>query len=146
MSKDLTQGEADNLFAMEKVKIDDQEWDLPFGGNAIKVPLESKDGKEKFLLDASTGQLNISRFKLQNRTRETIILRRLDLTSPHRNPDGQEIGVPHLHIYKEGYGDKWAYELPNGVFTNLNDRWQVLVDFMKYCNISDFPSFRKGLF
>jgi hypothetical protein len=34
---------------------------------------------------------------------------RLDLDGPpHRNPDDEEIPWPHLHVYREGYGDKWA--------------------------------------
>jgi len=142
----LTQAEADFLFAIEKISADNAEWDLPDLGGGISVPLISSDKKEYFLLDVSKGRIDLKRQKYQNRAREAIVLVRLDLGSPHRNPDGQEIGVPHIHIYKEGYGDKWASALPTGVFSNLNDSWQVLTDFMKYCNITKAPNFRRGLF
>ena len=71
---------------------------------------------------------------------------RLDLGVPHRNPDGEEIPAPHLHIYREGYDDKWAYPLPQDTFTNIDDKWQIFLDFMKYCNIVDAPNFKRGLF
>jgi hypothetical protein len=142
----LTQDEADSLFAMEKIRFDDTEWDVPDLGGSISVPLISPDRKEHFLLDVSKGRIDLKRQKYQSRAREAIVLARLDLGSPHRNPDGQEVGVPHLHLYREGFGDKWAFALPEGVFTNLGDSWQVLNDFMKYCNITNGPNFRRGLF
>lgn len=40
------------------------------------------------------------------RARQIYSFARLDFNSPHRNSDGLEMGVPHLHLYKEGYGDK----------------------------------------
>lgn len=146
MAKIITQEEADNLLKMEKVKIDDQEWSLPMCGDKISVPLQSKNNKEKFLLDANSSRLSLSKYTLQNRTRETVILCRLDLGVPHRNPDGNEIAAPHLHVYKEGFDDKWAYPLPENIFKNQSDRWEILMDFMKYCNIVDMPNFKRGLF
>lgn len=146
MSKIITQEEADNLLKMEKVKVDDQEWSLPIGGSKISVPLQSINNKEKFLLDANTSRMSLSKLTLQNRTRETIILCRVDLGVPHRNPDGEEIAGPHIHLYKEGFDDKWAYALPKEIFSNTEDRWQLLMDFMKYCNVVDAPNFKRGLF
>ena len=66
--------------------------------------------------------------------------------APHRNPDDSEVGVPHLHLYREGYGDKWAFEVPEGVLNNPSDAWQVLVDFMAYCSIVQPPAITRGLF
>ena len=74
------------------------------------------------------------------------MLVRLDFNSPHRNPDDSEIGVPHLHIYREGYADKWAYLVPEGMLKNSNDAWQVLQDFMGYCHIVEAPNIVRGLF
>jgi hypothetical protein len=143
---DLTQTEANSLFQMEKIRVNEEEWDLPDLGGSISIPLISQDKKEYFILDISKGKIDLKRQKYQNRVREAIILVRLDLGSPHRNPDGEEIGVPHIHLYKEGYGDKWAYALPQGIFKDLNDSWQTLIDFMRYCNIVQFPNFKRGLF
>jgi len=141
----ITQNEADLLFKMEKIRVDDTEWKLPSGGNRLEIPLTSKDKKESFLLDLSRGRLNIERRKYQNRCRQSVIIARLDFGSPHQNPDGQEVGVPHLHLYKEGYNDKWAYALPSYAFTDLTDHSKVLNDFMKFCNITESPIFDKGI-
>lgn len=145
MAKIITQKEADKLFSMEKVKVDDTLWQLPYGGDKSSIPLQSKDGKEKFMLDVNTSRICLSKLTLQNRTRETITLCRLDLGVPHRNPDGQEVGSPHIHLYKEGFDDKWAYPLPNDIFKNLDNKWDILVSFMTYCNITDVPNFNGKL-
>ena len=142
----LTQSEADALHEMEKICVDDTEYNLPDLGGKVSVPLISPDKKEQFLLDVSRGRIDLQRQKYQSRTREVIILARLDLGAPHRNPDGEEVGVPHLHLYREGYGHKWAFPLPEGVFRDLDDPWQILNDFMHYCNIIQAPNFRRGLF
>ncbi len=141
----ISQAEADFLFKLEKICEDDTEYDLPIGGR-ICVPVISKDKKENFSLDFSQGRINLSRTKYQTRSRELIILVRLCVNSSHQNPDGEEIGVPHIHLYKEGYNDKWAYPLPEGVFSNLENNWETLFDFMKFCNITNTPNFKKGLF
>ena len=75
-----------------------------------------------------------------------LVLARLDFNSPHRNPDHTEVGIPHLHLYQEGYGDKWAYDVPAGMLKNPLDAWQVLADFMAYCYIVEPPNITRGLF
>jgi len=144
---DLTQAEADALIAMPKSRLNDDEWDYPGTGGAITVPLVSDDKREGFLLDISRGQIDLLKGKYQNRGRKVVILVRLDFGGPlHRNPDDTEISCPHLHLYREGYGDKWAFSVPPGKFSNLGDLWQTLEDFMKYCNVTQPPRIRKGLF
>ena len=69
-----------------------------------------------------------------------VILARLDFGgAPHRNPDGEEIASPHLHVYREGFGDKWAFPVPTDTFTDLADLWRTLQNFMHYCNIVELP-------
>ena len=63
-------------------------------------------------------------------TTHSVILARLDFASLHRNPDGTTVGVPHLHVYREGYGDRFAYEVPSGMLKNPYDPLQVLLDFL----------------
>lgn len=58
----------------------------------------------------------------------------------------REFGVPHLHLYREGYGDKWAVEVPDGILSNPADAWQVLHDFMRYCGVVEQPNIVRGLF
>lgn len=143
----LSQQEADALIAMRKLAESSDPIVLPDLGGAIHVPLVSDDFHEKFLLDISRGRINLAKGTNQLRAHQVIILVRLDFAGPpHRNPDGEEIGCPHLHLYREGYADKWAYSIPDGVFSNIADPWQVLQDFMSYCNIVRPPNFQRGLF
>lgn len=142
----ISQAEADFLFKMEKICIETKQYELPIAGGKLTVPIVSKDKKENFSLDFWQGHINLSRKKYQTRSRQVIILARLDFNSPHPNPDGEVIGVPHIHLYREGYNDKWAYPIPKSVFSNLENNWETLFDFMKFCNITETPNFKKGLF
>lgn len=144
---DLSQAEADALIAIEKVRVDDQSIDYPSLGGRVSIPLASKNKRENFILDVSRGRIDLLKGTYQNRARQVVIIIRLDFGGqPHRNPDGQEIASPHLHIFKEGYGDKWATPVPITKFSNITDAWQLLEDFMRYCNITDPPHVEKGLF
>lgn len=143
----LLQTEADALIAMEKHRFDDTRWDYPGLGGAIIIPLISHNKRENFLLDVSRSRIDLLKGTYQNRARQTVILVRLDFGGqPHRNPDDTEILSPHLHIYREGYGDKWAMPVPDDRFVNISDRWQALEDFIRFCNITEPPIIERGLF
>lgn len=136
----LTQSEADLLIAMEKHRVDETVWRYPSSGGSITIPLISSERKENFLLDIRRSGINLSKGTYQNRGRRIIVLVRLDFGgSPHRNPDGIEIPPPHLHIYREGYGDKWAIQVPKDIFAHLFDPEETIFDFMRYCNITRIP-------
>ena len=142
----LTQAEADALIAMPKLRENEDQWPYPGLGGAVSIPLVSPDRRERFILDVSRGQINLLRGKYQNRARQVVILIRLDFGgAPHRNPDGEEIECPHLHIYREGFGDKWAVPAPIESFFNTNDLWQTFEDFMRYCNVMVPPNIQQGL-
>ena len=103
----LTQAEADALLAMEKRRSDTNKWEYPASGERLAVPLVSTDGRERFFLDLYRARVNLAKGTYQNRGRQVVVLARLDFEgAPHRNPDGEEIGSTHLHLYREGYGDK----------------------------------------
>ena len=143
----LTQAEADALVALEKHRLDDTEWGFPDFGGGISVPLVSADRPEQFLLDIWRARIDLAKGTYQNRGRQVVILVRLDFGgAPHRNPDGHEIPSPHLHVYREGFGDKWAIAIPVDRFSNIEDPWQTLEDFMQFCNIVNPPLIRRGLF
>lgn len=143
----LSQDEADALIQMEKHKTNDERWDYPALGGSISIPLTSNNKRENFLLDVSRGKIDLLKGTYQNRSRQVIILVRLDFGGqPHRNPDGEEIPSPHLHIYREEYGDKWAMPVPVDRFPNLPNLWRTLDDFMRFCNIIEPPIIEKGLF
>ena len=143
---DLTQDEADSLIAMPKFRTNDDVMYYPDHGSFLTIPLISADKKENFLLDIKRGRIDLQKATYQNRARQTVILVRLDLSgAPHRNPDGEEVACPHLHVYRESYGDKWAGPVPGDIFVNTGDLWQALVDFMRYCNITEPPDIQKGI-
>jgi len=143
----LTQDEADNLIAMEKHRVDGKLRPFPGRGESISLDIKSFDEQEKFKLDLNRGRINLKKVTMQTRGRATIVLVRLDLEgAPHRNPDGTEVSTPHLHQYKEGYGDKWAYPLSQEKFSDVSNLNVTLGEFMRYCNIVRPPNIAMELF
>lgn len=143
----LTQTEADALIAMEKIRQDDEMWDYPALGGSISIPLISRNKREQFILDISRGKIDLLKGTYQNRSRQVIVLVRIDFGGqPHRNPDDQEIESPHIHIYREGFGDKWALPISTNDFSDASDLWSLLEDFMRFCNITKPPLIQKGVF
>lgn len=112
-----------------------------------RFPLVCVNKRENFLLDITRGRINLKKATYQNRVRTVVILARLDIDGPpHENPDGEEIPCPHLHTYREGYGDKWAVPAPGGVFPRTTDLWGSLEDFMAFCRITESPFIERDLF
>ena len=144
---EITQAEADTLIAMEKRFVDSTDWTFPAASQRIALALTSVDKRENFMLDVTRAQIKLTKATYQNRARQAIVLMRLDLDGPpHRNTDGDEIPCPHLHVYREGYGDKWAFPVPTKEYRNLEDRMQTLEDFMRHRNITEPPIVQQGLF
>jgi hypothetical protein len=144
---DITQAEADDLIAMEKHCIEEKIWLFPQAGARLTVELFSSDRRESFNLDITRSRITLTKATYQNRARQTIILVRLDLDGrPHRNPDDQEIPCPHLHTYREGYGDKWAIPAPVERYPNVRDLFATLEAFIQYCHITKPPQIERGLF
>jgi hypothetical protein len=148
MSEDLTQSEADYLLELHKKHSQAERvvtW--PSLGSKVAVNLLSLDERETFVLDVSTHSLKLSKLKLQTRARTTVILVRLEIDgAPHRNPDDTELPCPHIHLYREGYQDKWAYPVPAEHFTDLSNKHKTLEEFMRFCRIVQPPTFEDGLF
>lgn len=142
---DLTQAEADILLAMEKRRLNNDKHS--FGTVRLEISLTSTDQREYFLLDIGRGRINLLRGKYQTRAKQTVVLARIDFGgAPHRNPDGVEIPSPHLHLFREGFGDKWAQTLPSEAFSNADDPWTLMEDFLRYCNVTEPPEFDRELF
>ena len=140
MALDLTQAAADALLAMPKDRLDNREWQYPYAGGRVSIPLQSRNGRERFILDLSRSENNPAKETFQNRARDTVILARLDRGGrPHRNPDKVKVPAPHLHLYREGFGDRWALPAPVDIFANLDDTEQTLRDFMAFVHIANPP-------
>lgn len=146
MSAELTQNEIEYLLNLEKNYVGAQKFKYPTLGGKLNIQLSSNDKNEDFILDITRSHISLSKNTFQNRARGVIILLRLDLNpAPHRNPDGKVVTGNHLHVYKEGFGDKYAYPLPEEFIDckGIND---FLDTFMDYCHIINKPIIEEDLF
>ena len=143
----LGQAEADALLAMEKHRADNTVRQFPLPGDSLLIPLKSADGAEAFVLDVQRkGLIKLSKVTYQARARKEIILARLDIEGPpHRNPDQTEIPCPHLHVYREGFDDRWAIAAPPSDFTDTSDLYAAFGDFLRFCNVTLTPVVNPGL-
>ncbi|MCC6477145.1 hypothetical protein IT157_08820 [bacterium] len=138
----LTQQEADDLIATEKICETDITYHFPFQGDSLHIPLMSRDRREDFLLDIYRGRIDIMKVSYHNRVRKTIGLARIDIKgAPHENPDGTVVPCPHIHLYRAGAALKWAEPLDgtNYGIRSLLDNEAVLGDFMRFINVTKAP-------
>ncbi|MHC4181155.1 MAG: DUF6978 family protein [Planctomycetota bacterium] len=142
----LSQERADELIGMPKRCMDGSPIDFPLPGESLRLELESVDKSESFILDVNRkGRIKLTKCTYQERYAVVEILLRLDIDGPpHENPDGEEVPSPHLHVYREGYGDKWAVPVPPE-FSSTSDLVQTLQDFMQYCNVQKIPEIQHGV-
>jgi hypothetical protein len=143
----LSQSDADALIILDKKAADNARWYLPSGGVFTDIPLVSVDEREKFRLGIRRAYIELTKFTFTNLVRENIMLVRLDLSgSGHENPDGEKLQCPHVHIYREGYGDKWARVPPADILNNLGNVYDTLDSFMRFCHVVRFPIIERELF
>jgi hypothetical protein len=142
----LDQTEADRLFQLQKRESNNVQYIAYQGGPPLEIPIVSIAGHEPFILDIAPGRrIKLSKLTLQKRYQSVIVLARLDIDGPpHRNPDDELIPCPHLHLYREGFGDKWATSMPLDIFSNPGDHWQIIQEFLTYCNI-ELSNLTKGI-
>lgn len=140
----LTQAEAAALLAMTKHFMNASPISICPGVDDTHE-LVGADPKERFLLDVWRGTLRLSKLRYQTRARTIVVLVRLDIDgAPHTNPDGAKLPGTHIHLYREGYDDKWAFAVDPIRFANLVDTQNSLEDFCAYCNIQNVPPFQTG--
>ena len=142
----LTQSEADLLIQTEKHYLGEETFLFPYGGRQITVPLFSAERKHEFTLDVNSKRLDIRKYTFGNRTKSTIILVRVDLLDggKHVNPDETIIEGPHIHEYREGFGDRFARPLPPE-FGNPHEPFNVFLYLMNYCKVVTKPRFHNLL-
>lgn len=137
----LSQQEADDLLAMVKFLKHKGPLEIPEPGKELKLNVVGESNNERFIIDINRkGQIKV-RCTYQTRYRKSIILLRIDLVGgKHINPDGTIVECPHIHIYREGFEDRWAYPL-NDILDVQNqfDLIEVLIKFLEYNNIRNIP-------
>lgn len=156
----LTQSEADALFAMPKKPKANDSTLFPNAGGKLLAEFVSLDGREVFLFNINRASIAVYKCTYQKRARQVEILRRLDIDgSPHPNPavepvplgflapyNGVEIPCPHVHIYVEGFADKWAIPAPTDLIDPNADLYKMMGSFLTYCNVTEIPNIERGLF
>ncbi len=141
----LTQAEADSLIEMDKSFEHPTTISIPPGTNQTH-DLIGADKRERFLLDIWRGTLRLTKLKQQLRGRKVFVLVRLDIDgAPHTNPDGNRIGPTHLHLYRDGYEDRWAHPLDAKQFPDPTDMQRAFRDFCGLCHIVRHPPFQAQL-
>jgi uncharacterized protein DUF6978 len=137
----LTQSKVNELLHLVKVLVERGPIEFPQSGDFKHLEAKSENGRETFLIDINRkGKIKISKCTYQERYQIVEILLRVDLDGPtHDNPDGTEVPCPHLHVYREGYEDKWAMPLPPEAFSDPTNLVTTLVDFLRYCKVRDIP-------
>lgn len=112
----------------------------------IELDVKSTDNRESFKVDVNRkGRIRLTKCTYQERYASVEVLLRLDIDGPpHENPDGDVVPCPHLHVYKEGFGDRWAYPIPS-TFTNTSDLVRTLGEFLMYCKIRNIPDIQRTI-
>jgi hypothetical protein len=117
--------------------------------------LQSVDRREQFLLTVERGQRKRIRLKYQTRARKVIVLARLDLNGPaHRNPPdstyrpNETLTGPHMHLYRENFEDRIAYELsdvPGLIVRDLGSSVSCLEDFLQFSGVGKWPAIQMAI-
>lgn len=134
----LTQEEANILISSLKQLLNEKTF-ITFPEAGGKLLLKCKDGNNNnYIIDVQRGRIKPSKGTYQTRYNKSTIIIRVDIDGPpHDNPDGEEVPCPHIHVYREGYEDKWAFPLDREIITDPQDLIQVLIDYFTYNNISN---------
>jgi hypothetical protein len=136
----LTQAEADEFLQMVKHIVRPPSTITIPPGSDDTYELAGPNNREVFLLDVWRGTLRLSKLKYQNRVQTAVILVRLDIDgAPHTNPNGERLSGTHLHLFKEGFDDKWAYPVDLLMFSLLTDPGKTFHHFCAFCNIEAPP-------
>ncbi|HXA27620.1 MAG TPA: hypothetical protein VN193_02640 [Candidatus Angelobacter sp.] len=142
----LAQGEAERLIAVPKKFVSAGAVTLPPGVNR-ELAAECDDPVERFIVDVRRSGATLHlKHREQLRARRIIVLLRLCVDGPpHTNPDGTAVGRRHLHVYRKGYEDRFAEPVDPKDFPNLSDVCSTAIDFCRYCNVTNIPTFSPTL-
>jgi hypothetical protein len=136
----LTQTEADQFMQMVKHFLRHPSTITIPSGTDDCYELADPNDRERFFLDVWRGSLRLSKLRFQNRVETVVVLVWLDVDgAPHTNPDGQRLSGTHLHLFKEGYDDRWAYPVDANQFTLLSDPGTTFQEFCSFCKIESPP-------
>jgi len=138
----LTQKEADMLISMLKASIE-KNIEIPSSkANRTEFEVvEKTSNRERFIINIARKGINSQAMTYQARHPRTgEILLRLDINPStfHRNPDGKKVEGNHLHIFTEGFGEKYAFPF------DVKDKnfYELCMEFFKKFNLVVKPNVR----
>lgn len=99
-----------------------------------EIVIADNDEKLIFVLSLKKNEFEI-RLNFRSKNKQ-IVLARVDSQKQHFNPDGTKITGPHLHLYKEGYAEKWATPIN---WYNIGSPIDTLTRFLEVIN-TRFPN------
>ncbi len=143
----LDQNAVDRLLAVAKRLSSLDTIDFPAMGTSLVLDATDFEEREQFKIDVQRkGMRRVAKCTFQERYQQTEILLRVDVDGPmHENPDGDVVPCPHLHVYREGFADKWAYPLPSDKFPDPANLELTLKSFLKYCVIEVVPQVQRTM-
>lgn len=140
----ITQEEYNYIISLKKEFKESKRIDLDKEFSSDIIAIETRD---TFILDYHIGTIDLKKFTYNKRYKKTIILLRFDSSGRHTNPDGQIFDGPHVHIYKEGYDDKFAFPVSKiDIDENNINKVEVLRKFLQYCNVVNCPPIQGSIF
>ena len=132
---ELPQAKADEYLRVKKKFLFQSKLNLdqPFN---ITETLVSDEHGDIFKIDLRQGRIELLMININYRANECVVLCRLDIDDrTHKNPDGKKIVEPHIHLYKEGFGSKFAYPAKNFGFIDFSNSLSSINKFFDFCNI-----------
>lgn len=136
---ELSQSEFDYLMNQEKRFEDESTILLGPAPLQWSKKIQSTSTKDTFSLDFYRGTFRLEKYTYNHRFKQTTVLMRFDSYGEHSNPDGERISGHHVHIYKEGFGDKFAYPASNYGIESSDTIEVVMQKILVYCNIKIIP-------
>jgi hypothetical protein len=143
----ITQTEYDFLMSQNK-SFDDMDSPVHLGPAPIQWSrkINAAVNKETFLFDFYRGSFEFSRYTMNKRYRQIVILLRYDNGGRHTNPDGVLFEGAHVHLYREGFNDKFAFPVSEVGIDVIDSIETVFVKIMHFCNVINFPIIELSMF
>lgn len=143
----ITQAEYEFLMRQDKV-FDDLTNSIQLAPAPLQWTrqINSLASKEIFNLDFYRGSFELTKYTVNKRYRQTVIMLRYDNGGRHTNPDGVFFEGPHVHLYREGYNDKFAFPVSE-ITVSVNDPMEeVFKKIMHFCNVKNLPAIEVPMF
>lgn len=136
----MTQADFNTIIKEEKI-FSDLINPLALSPAPISWTREIKATKSKniYQLDFYRGSFELTRFTYNKRFRQSVILLRYDSGGRHTNPDGISFDGPHIHLFREGFNDKFAYPVTDLKIDDNHTIDEVLDKLLQFCNVTKRP-------